>query len=200
MKLNGKKGKKIISIIAILFFVLSFIFLLFSTFAVKSDRALFGYRFYYISTPSMEPDIMRGSIIICEETDISNLKAGDVISFVSRDPEIKGMINTHNIDSIEYNGDIPVFTTKGTNNPVVDEYKVYSEDIKGVVVYDSLAAGRIFAFLSKRWVSFCLTVLPIAVIVLINFIDLIKVINFFPDDEKNGEKDNNSEKEEIKND
>lgn len=188
MKSSFTKGKRIISIIAILFFVFSFVFLLFSTFAVRTDRALFGYRFYHITTPSMEPDIMRGSLVITAETEISELKQGDVISFVSRDPAIKGKINTHNIDSIEYNGDKPVFTTKGTNNPVVDEYKVYPEDIKGVVVYDSLTVGKVFAFLSKRWVSFCLTVLPIGVIVLINFIDLVKVINFFPEEKQGNDK------------
>ncbi|MBE6574181.1 MAG: signal peptidase I [Ruminococcaceae bacterium] len=195
MKTKEMKIKRIISVIALLFFVFSFLLLLFSLFAVRSDIALFGYRFFYVTTESMEPDIMAGSLIIAEETPIDDLKVGDIISFVSDDPDIKGLINTHNIHKIDNSGVSPVFTTKGTNNPTADKYPVYPENIKGRVVYNSHTLGEIFRFLSKRWVSFCLTVVPIAIIVLINLVDFIKVIHFFPDDVKEGNAEKDSEKE-----
>lgn len=133
--------------------------------------------------------------MIAKITDTEELKVGDVISFVSRDPDIAGMINTHNIDKISYdtNGK-PVFTTKGSNNPTADKYPVYPEDIRGRVVYNSLFIGKVFKAVSNKWVSFCITVLPILVIVLVNFIDLVKVINFFPDDDVKKEKNINSQK------
>lgn len=185
MKIKKAKWKKIISIILIIFFVFSCILLLFATFALKNHSSLFGYRFYYVLTKSMEPDIKQGTLIIVEEISVDELKVGDVISFVSRDPDISGQINTHAIDSISYDvqGD-PVFTTKGTNNPAVDEYPVYPGDIRGRLVYQSAFLGEVFNVLSNRWVSFCITILPLSIIVLIYFVDLVKVINFFPDDDK----------------
>ena len=146
---------------------------------------MFGCYFYYVTTNSMEPDIKTGSFIIAKETEADKLNVGDVISFVSSDPDISGLINTHNIHEINTNdnGEL-VFTTMGSNNPYPDEYPVYAQDIRGKLIFKSYAIGRIFNILSKRWVSFSITVVPILVIVFINFVDLVKIINFFPDDDK----------------
>lgn len=174
-----KKAVKITSVIAAVFFVLAFSLLIFATLSRSNpDISLFGCRFYYVLTGSMEPEIKEGSFIVAKETPFEELKVGDTISFISRDPDIEGMINSHEIYSVDINGDgITEITTKGAANPAPDEYKVYEEDIKGRVVFSSYAIGKVFEFLSNRTVSFCVTVLPIAIIVLINLIDLFVIIN-----------------------
>ncbi len=174
-----KKVVKVTSIIAAVFFILAFLLLIFATLSrANPEMSLFGYRFYYVLTGSMEPEIKEGSFIVAKETAFEDLKIGDTISFISRDPDIEGMVNSHKIYSIDTN-DVGVaeITTKGAANPAPDEYKVYEEDIKGRVVFDSYTIGKLFEVLSNRAVSFCVTVLPIAIIVLINLIDLFIIIN-----------------------
>ena len=177
--LKPKKAVKITSVIAAVFFVMAFSLLVFATLSRSNpDMTLFGYRFYYVLTGSMEPDIKKGSFIVAKEIPFDELKVGDTISFVSDDPDIEGMINSHNIYSIDTNDNgVTEITTKGAANPTPDDYKVYEEDVKGKVVFDSYPIGKVFEILSNRVVSFCVTVLPIAVIVLINLIDLFVIIN-----------------------
>lgn len=176
---KSKKAIKITSIIAVIVLILAISLLVFATISrANPEMSLFGCRFYYVLTGSMEPEIREGSFIIAKETPFNDLKEGDIISFVSRDPDIEGMINSHKIVSIDTNSDgITEITTMGTANPIPDDYKVYEEDVKGRVVYSSYHIGKFFEILSNRTVSFCVTVLPIAVIVLINLIDLFVIIN-----------------------
>ncbi len=176
---NKKKAVKVTSIIAAVFFVLAFALLIFATASkANPNLTLFGCRFYYVLTGSMEPEIKEGSFIVTRETPFEELRVGDTISFISRDPDIEGMVNSHKIHSIDTNNEgIVEITTKGAANPSPDEYKVYKEDIKGRVVYSSHVIGKVFEILSNRVVSFCVTVLPIAVIVIINLVDLFVIIN-----------------------
>ncbi|MBQ3183805.1 MAG: signal peptidase I [Clostridia bacterium] len=174
-----KKASKITSIIAAVFFVFAISLLIFATISrANPDMSLFGCRFYYVLTGSMEPEIKKGSFIVAKEVPLDELKVGDIISFVSHDPDIEGMINSHQIYSIDTNSEgISEITTKGMANPGPDEYKVYREDVMGKVVFNSYPIGKVFELLSNRAVSFCITVLPIAIIVLINLVDLFVIIN-----------------------
>lgn len=174
-----KKAKKITGVIAAVFFIFALSLLIFATVSRSNpDMSLFGYRFYYVLTGSMEPEIKEGSFIISKKVSFEELSVGDTISFVSHDPDIEGMINSHDIYSIDTNDEgITEITTKGAANPEPDEYKVYEEDIKGRVVFSSYPIGKAFEILSNRTVSFCITVLPIAIIVLINLVDLFVIIN-----------------------
>ena len=183
-----KKSVKVVTVLSVIFFALAVTLLIFATLSRNNpDMSLFGCRFYYVLTGSMEPDIKQGSLIVAKETPIDELKVGDVISFISSDPDIEGEINSHAIYSIDKNDEgIVEFTTKGSNNPEPDDYKVYEDDIKGKVIFDSHAIGSFFEFVSDRRVSFCLTVLPIAIIVVINLIDLFVIINT-PDNKKREE-------------
>ena len=186
-----KKAVKVTSVIAAVFFVLAFSLLIFATLSRSNpDMSLFGCRFYYVLTGSMEPEIREGSFIAAREVPFEELKVGDTISFVSRDPDIEGMINSHKIYSIDTNADgVVEITTKGAANSEPDDYKVYEEDVKGKVVYDSYRIGKAFEILSNRVVSFCVTVLPIAVIVLINLIDLFVIINTPELSDEDGERE-----------
>ena len=174
-----KRVKRVTTIVAIIFLVLAFSLLIFATVSrADPNLTMFGCRFYYVSTGSMEPEIKTGSLIVVKETPINELKLGDVISFISSDPDIKGMVNSHAIYSIGTSEDGQVeFVTKGAANPEPDEYKVYPDDIIGKMIYKSYGIGKFFEILSDRTVSFCVTVLPIAIIVVINLIDLFVIIN-----------------------
>ncbi len=174
-----KRAVKVTSIVVTVFFVLAFSLLIFATLSrTNPEMSLFGCRFYYVLTGSMEPEIKKGSFIVAREVPFNELEVGDTISFISHDPDIEGMINSHKIYSIDTNDEgVTEITTKGAANPTPDEYKVYREDIKGKVVFSSYPIGKAFDILSNRAVSFCVTVLPIAIIVLMNLVDLFVIIN-----------------------
>ena len=72
-----------------------------------------------VLSPSMEPDIMEGDLIICVKTDAEEIEVGQVISFF--DPAGKGtMVVTHKVDEIiEENGKL-YFKTYGINNKNAD--------------------------------------------------------------------------------
>ena len=190
-----KKKHKIVSILLRIFtsllFVAALTLLIVSIVARKDPNAsVFGYRFYRIAdTGSMVPTLNTGEIAITRETDPAKLQVGDIISFVSSDPHIKGMINTHRITAIEEVNGESVFTTAGDahldeNGNVIDDlYKVHPEDIKGKVVRSSKTVGKIYDVLSNRKLSFCITLLPLIIIVVVAVFELaITYYRRYPDD------------------
>lgn len=178
-KKTRNRSVKVASVIVAILFIVAFALLIFALVSrSNSDISLFGYRFYYVLTGSMEPQIEEGSFIIVKETPLDSLEVGDVISFKTHDPDIEGQIVSHSIYSIDVNEHgVTELTTKGAANQIPDDYKVYEEDIKGKVVFDSRRIGSIFETISDRRVSFCITVLPILIIVIINMVDLFVLIN-----------------------
>ncbi len=113
------------------------------------DNSVFGYRFYCIVSPSMEPEIQVGAHIIVKETEPELLKVGDIITFNSDDPAIQGFPNTHRIAEIKTDGAGNLyFVTKGDNNEEEDDYPVYPKDIYGKVVVISPAMKGLVMFYS----------------------------------------------------
>jgi signal peptidase len=72
-----------------------------------------------VLSPSMEPDIKDGDLIICAKADAADVQVGDVISFF--DPSGKGMmVTTHKVDEIVYEDGKTFFRTYGINNKNTD--------------------------------------------------------------------------------
>jgi len=126
----------------------------------------FGYCFLNVRTQSMEPVFPVGTVVITKKAVAGTLKKGDIISFYSQDPAIKGIPNTHRIYSVEKkeNGGV-YFITKGDNNDVQDQYPVYPSEIIGVVVGSVGSVGKAVSLLSNRYVLFFVIILPLAVLI-----------------------------------
>ena len=106
------------------------------------DASLFGFRIYHILTGSMEPTIATGSDVLVREVDPYTLKAGDIITFISRDAAIYGSANTHRIVSVETGAQGETFfVTQGDANSIADQLYVYPADVKGKVVFYMRSAG-----------------------------------------------------------
>ncbi len=89
---------------------------------------LFGKTTMWVVTDSMTPTIPARTYILVEKVTADEVEEGDIIAFVSTDPQIQGMINTHRV--IEKKGD--VFVTKGDNNSATDgAYSAKAENIVG---------------------------------------------------------------------
>lgn len=90
---------------------------------------LFKYQPVAVISDSMLPLFARGDMIIVEqldEDDISNLKVGDVIKFLTENYYV-----IHRIHAIEETDEGLLFTTKGDNNNAPDGKKVKPEQIQG---------------------------------------------------------------------
>lgn len=93
----------------------------------------FGLQVYTVMSGSMEPDYPVGSLIYVKDTDYTELRTGDVITFLLDEDTVA----THRIvDVIPDEGDPDVirYCTKGDANNVQDSMLVNCKNILGVSV------------------------------------------------------------------
>lgn len=84
----------------------------------------------WIMTDSMEDSIPAKSYIRIRKVDPSEIQEGDVITFYSDDPALKGYLNTHRVVEIVEDG--TAFITKGDANLANDRYPARAEAVVGV--------------------------------------------------------------------
>ncbi len=95
---------------------------------------VFGLRVYTVLSGSMEPAYHVGSLIYVKEAETSDLKKGDVITFMLG-PDTTA---THRIVEVipdEKNPDVVRFRTKGDANSVEDQSLVHCENVVGKPVF-----------------------------------------------------------------
>ncbi len=80
-------------------------------------------------TKSMEPLLSSNSHVIEAEADVDSLEIGDIISFSK-----ENKIIVHSIVSIGSDSNGWYALTKGYNNDFIDDWRVRSFELKGVVV------------------------------------------------------------------
>ena len=88
----------------------------------RNDRHLFGYRAYVVTSDSMsKTDFDAGDLILVKEVDPATLKEGDIITYMSQNPESFGETITHKVRSLttDANGN-PGFITYGTTTDTDD--------------------------------------------------------------------------------
>ena len=124
-----------------------------------------------VLSPSMEPDIKEGDLIICSKVRAEDVKPGDVISFF--DPSGRGtMVVTHKVDKvIEENGKL-YFKTYGINNKNsdgtydMDSKPVPAENLVGVYTGVRLPEiGNIALFMQTTAGLIVCVVIPIILLV-----------------------------------
>ncbi len=179
-----KKAKKIFTRTMTALSVLVFVFGLVIFGSVLNAAAgkvpsVFGFSLLQVTSGSMEPEFMTGSIVIVKETDATKLKKGDVISFYSSDSAIEGKVNTHRIHAVEYSlgSGEPVFITKGDANELPDSQMVWSGSVIGKVVYDfGTVSGSVISVFKNPNVIFFVIVLPLIFITFGEAVNLVTLI------------------------
>ena len=134
-----------------------------------------GFTLLRITTGSMVPAYDVDTMILVQETDPSQIREGDVISFYSSDPMLDGAVNTHRVVRIEKDGGQYVYTTKGDGNNVEDPYDVKSEYLVGKVIWSSVILGKISRLVSNPLIFIPVILVPLAVILLSNFFQTISL-------------------------
>ena len=94
---------------------------------------IFGHRVLQVVTDSMEPTIKGETCIIIEEVEQEEIQLGDIITFVSRDPKLRGFLNTHRIHEILVDEETGAtyYMTIGDASSTPDPYPVYFEQVVG---------------------------------------------------------------------
>ena len=189
VKINKKKENPIKFILSVLSYAL-FIFLLLIGAAllvyvvdikIKEAKGLDPrpkYNAYVVLTGSMLPEIKINDVVVTKRVDNSELKIGDIITFISSDNRFKGLIITHRIRNVftdpttgEYS-----FETKGDNNNSPDLAHAKGDNILGEVILKIPKLGYIQQFLATKGGWIIAILVPCLAVLSYDIMKLIKMI------------------------
>lgn len=145
--------KTVKSILVWVIVILAVFMMIFTVISVttfnRNDRDLFGYKAYIVNSDSMAAtDFYAGDLILVKEVDPNTLEVGDIITFLSQDPDSFGEVITHKIraKTTDENGNAG-FITYGTTTGVDDETVVTFLYILGKYEFHIPKLGAFFNFL-----------------------------------------------------
>lgn len=174
--------KKIFSSVSYVLVIVSFVLVLLAmllsmTISEGKTPSILGYSALIVSSGSMDPVYPVNTIVITKNIEIEDCKVGDVITFYSNDPVVYNVPITHRINEIrtDDNGKISLIT-KGDANYICDDYPVFEEDIIGKVVGNSKIFGKLILLISNKWVYFTFIILPLFLVCVISFRDIINAV------------------------
>ncbi len=171
--------------------VLCMAFMIYTIVCNSNGRAVrvSGHCILKVATGSMEPTLHDGDYINIEQTDISTLKKGDIISFYSSDPDIYNMINTHRIVRVNDDGSI---VTRGDANTRDDDCTVLPDKVIGIYKGKIRFLRWISSFASGRKLLMILVIIPLTVI---SFYEVITVSRISVEVRRSSENKAEEEKE-----
>lgn len=156
---------------------------------------IFGYRVMQVISDSMRPTISAETCIVIEKVDdISEIKIGDVITFISEDPRIEGYYNTHRVYDIITDAETgeTLLQTKGDAHETPDAQLVSFDQVAGRYVGE-LPFGeylyRGIIFLTDRVNYFIVVIAPLFVCFMSYFKQLLVAL-FKPEREYGDETEN----------
>ncbi len=178
MKMGWDVAKNILTWILIIVTVFMLLFTVVSvTTFNRSDRSIFGYKAYIVLSDSMSAtDFKAGDLILIRDVDADTLKEGDIVSYISQNPDSFGQTITHKIRSktTDAKGN-PGFITYGTTTGVDDEYMVYYSDIIGQYRMKIPVIGRLFNFLKTVPGYIMLILVPFLILIALRLADCVKL-------------------------
>ena len=160
--------KRVLVWAVVLFAVLMMIFTVFSVATFnRNDRSVFGFKMYIVNSNSMAAtDFDAGSLILVKEIDPSTLKEGDIITFVSQDPDSFGETITHKIRQVTTDAEgNPGFITYGTTTNTNDETIVTFPYVLGQYKNCLPFIGRFFNFMKTTQGYFVCIFTPFMLII-----------------------------------
>ena len=143
----------------------------------RNDRHLFGYRAYVVTSDSMsKTDFDAGDLILVKNVDPTTLKEGDIITYMSQNPESFGETITHKIRSItkDANGN-PGFITYGTTTDTDDATIVTYPYVLGKYEKAIPNVGTFFTFLKTTQGYFVCIFIPFMLLILYQGLNCIRL-------------------------
>ncbi len=143
----------------------------------QTDRNLFGFKFFIVTSDSMSAtDFDAGDIAISKNVDPKTLKEGDIITFLSQDPDSFGEVITHKIRRLTTDvGGRPGFVTYGTTTDTNDKTIVTHEYVIGKYVGRISKVGSFFQFLKTTPGYILCILIPFLLLILSQGLNCIRL-------------------------
>lgn len=149
--------------------------------------SVLGYRFYYILTDSMTPELQVNDVILSKVINdvdqAKQVKEGDVITFIVDEGVLKGMTITHKVITEPYFDEVrnqTVVITMGTKQGATPDAPVPLESIQAVMVRKLGFFAKMYNFVTSHYGMLILIIAPMSVIVAILAIRLTRTVKNQP--------------------
>ena len=133
---------------------------------------------YTIISGSMEPSIHVYDVVVAvNEKDLSKIKVGDIITFISTWDVNYGLTVTHRVQKVSKNsyGEYQ-FTTKGDNNQDPDGAVVTQQNFVGKVVARLPYLGKLQFFLATKMGWFMVVFIPALGVIIYDMFKIFKLV------------------------
>ena len=171
---KGNTVKKVVKIVLkILYQILIILCVLLTIMIIlqkmsNSNRTILGYRLFRVITGSMEPEYDVGTVVICKETPMNEIKIGDDIVYIGTYGDYNGKIIMHEvvgIDKDENNNNVN-FHAKGLHQASVEDPQIKPNQIFGVVKHQSAILTLLYNLATSIYSAFIIiTVLVLNVFI-----------------------------------
>ena len=138
----------------------------------NSNRTILGYRIFRVITGSMEPEYDIGTVVICKETGVNEIKVGQDIVYFGKYGEYNGKIIMHEVIEIDKDekGNNINFHAKGLHSASVEDPQIKPDQIYGVVKFKSGILTVLYNWATSIYSSFIIvTVLVLNVFITFKF-------------------------------
>ena len=164
------KLKKLGSVLITLLVILEVFVIVFIVFSKISGNvpSAFGYQMYVVVSPSMEPQIEVGDVIISKEYDGGELAVGDVVTYLGREGDMSGKMITHEIVRID--GDEII--TKGLANNSEDP-SITRDDVYSVMLYNTVVISAVYGVMTSTVGFICLVILPLLLMIVSEIVGMV---------------------------
>lgn len=172
--------RKIADIIPYILLLISFILIIQVATALKKGETptLFGRAIFLVVTPSMEDTINVGDMIFVN-TNETEFHVGDIITFYADiDNNGKDEVVTHRIISVDTSTGVDLYTTRGDNNTLSNNWETdFTDDIIiGKYVGKSGFIGNIYEYLFANGINLIFIVI-ILVFIIIGAMEVFNIAN-----------------------
>ena len=136
------------------------------------------YNAYVVLTGSMIPEILPKDVVVTKKRDAKDLKAGDIITFISSDVRLSNIIVTHRIKNVYYDSTTKKysFQTKGDNNNTEDFALAEENNIIGQVIFKIPKLGYVQELLASKGGIILIILVPCLAIISYDIVKLFKSI------------------------
>lgn len=146
--------------------------------AAKGDFTPPTYNAYVVLTGSMVPEIMPKDVVVTKKWDAKDLEQGDIITFMSSDDRLSGIIVTHRIKNKYYDATTNKYTfqTKGDANNTEDFTLTEEANVIGKVVFKIPMLGYVQEILASKGGLIIVVLIPCLIILSYDIVKLAKNI------------------------
>ena len=172
-----KAVNAIMSVLSTLMMIVAVCVMVFTIISVntfnRQDRSLMGYKAFIVLSDSMSAtDFDAGDLVLTKDVNPAELQEGDIIAYISENPDNYGEVVTHKIRTVNSDG---TFTTYGTTTDTDDAYPVSWEQVLGKYDKAIPRVGAFFNFLKTTPGYICCIFVPFALLIMMQGLNTVKL-------------------------